>query len=148
MRQSAHLANDLQISTCCYQVASEPAFTKATRRHTSRRMSYLQPTVCTRCSDMNQDMGLGKTLSTLALICHGIDRICDLPSSQACKRSRASLIVTPKSSRCSMPHFGRSSSTSTAYANMAKPYMGGSSKSRGIIFYLLHTVIMRLRPKI
>jgi hypothetical protein len=94
-----------------------------------------QPTVGTCGSNVNQDMGLGKTLSTLALICHDIDMICDFPSSHASKLSRASLIVTPKSSRCPTPHLGRKSSTSAVYANMVKPYMDGSNRSRGLMFH-------------
>ncbi|KIM95726.1 hypothetical protein OIDMADRAFT_171182 [Oidiodendron maius Zn] len=47
--------------------------------------------------NMLVEMGLGKTLSTLALICHHIDRLTDHPSSQAKGILRASLIVTPKS---------------------------------------------------
>ncbi|KAF3760335.1 hypothetical protein M406DRAFT_269047 [Cryphonectria parasitica EP155] len=45
----------------------------------------------------NQEMGLGKTLSTLALICHHLDRISNAATPQTSRMSRATLIVTPKS---------------------------------------------------
>ncbi|KAK4194508.1 SNF2 family N-terminal domain-containing protein [Triangularia verruculosa] len=43
------------------------------------------------------EMGLGKTLSILALVCHHLDALADIPSLQPTHWSKATLIVTPKS---------------------------------------------------
>ncbi|KAI1122696.1 hypothetical protein F5Y10DRAFT_281497 [Nemania abortiva] len=43
------------------------------------------------------EMGLGKTLSGLALICYHIDRIASLPSPELNSMPRSTLVVTPKS---------------------------------------------------
>ncbi|KAI1120285.1 SNF2 family N-terminal domain-containing protein [Nemania abortiva] len=43
------------------------------------------------------EMGLGKTLSALSLICHSLDALEKLPASSQSKVSRATLVVTPKS---------------------------------------------------
>lgn len=45
-------------------------------------------------------MGLGKTLSSLALICSTLDFLEDESQTSSASPSRATLVVTPKSSEC------------------------------------------------
>ncbi|KAJ9150780.1 Helicase, C-terminal [Pleurostoma richardsiae] len=66
-------------------------------RHIVTKSPQRTPLPCLRGGILADEMGLGKTLSALALICHHIDKISDLPSPQATRMSRATLIVTPKS---------------------------------------------------
>ncbi len=69
-------------------------------------------------------MGLGKTLSSLALICHSLDHMDGNPS-LGNDLARATLIVTPKSSAISSIPYPL-----THYTNYLQRFTGGSIKSK------------------
>ena len=56
------------------------------------------PNVLKNATDTLKDMGLGKSLSLLALVCSSLDSLTDQEESPENGMSRATLIVTPKSS--------------------------------------------------
>ncbi|KAH6626208.1 P-loop containing nucleoside triphosphate hydrolase protein [Chaetomium sp. MPI-SDFR-AT-0129] len=66
-------------------------------RHIVTKALQSTPLPNLRGGILADEMGLGKTLSTLALVCHHLDTLAELPSPQPADLSRATLIVTPKS---------------------------------------------------
>jgi len=70
-------------------------------------------------------MGLGKSLSLLALVCSSLDSLASQKGSPNDGISRATLIVTPKSS------ISQIFVISIDVANYCQQSLGGSNKSKG-----------------
>lgn len=55
--------------------------------------------ICVSQANVYQEMGLGKTLSALALVCHHLDQLTDnVPADRAANIPRATIIICPNSS--------------------------------------------------
>lgn len=73
-------------------------------------------------------MGLGKTLSVLALIAWFLDTLDNASLSQQASTPHTTLIVSPKSSKMQII-LENISSLWILHTNLSQPYLDGSSKS-------------------